>query len=59
MVDTVDVERLALPLAAGTYTIFGQVTEGMDVVDGITRRDPDQAPDFPGDAIKSVTVTEK
>jgi cyclophilin family peptidyl-prolyl cis-trans isomerase len=43
----------------GGYTIFGQVVEGMDVVNGITRRDPDQNPTFPGDAIESVTITEK
>jgi peptidylprolyl isomerase len=41
------------------YTIFGQVTEGMDVVNNITRRDPDQNPDFTGDVIESVTITEK
>jgi peptidylprolyl isomerase len=43
----------------GGYTIFGQVTEGMDVVNGITRRDPDTGPTFTGDAIASVTITEK
>lgn len=43
----------------GGYTIFGQVTEGMDVVNGITRRDPDASPVFPGDAIKTITITEE
>jgi cyclophilin family peptidyl-prolyl cis-trans isomerase len=43
----------------GGYTIFGQVIEGMDVVNAITRRDPDQAPDFAGDAIKTITITEE
>ena len=43
----------------GGDTIFGQVTEGMDVVNAITRRDPQQNPDFPGDAIESITITEK
>ena len=43
----------------GGYTIFGQVTEGMDVVNGITRRDPQRRPDFTGDVIKSVTIFEK
>ncbi|MBE0697427.1 MAG: peptidylprolyl isomerase [Anaerolineaceae bacterium] len=43
----------------GGYTIFGQVTSGMDVVSGITRRDPDQAPNFTGDAIESITISEK
>ena len=43
----------------GGYTIFGQVIEGMDVVNGITLRDPDQSPDFSGDAIKTITITEE
>lgn len=42
----------------GGYTIFGQVTTGMDVVNGITRRDPGAAT-TPGDMIKTVTITEK
>jgi cyclophilin family peptidyl-prolyl cis-trans isomerase len=41
----------------GGYTIFGQVISGMDVVNSITRRDPDQNPSFEGDAIESVTIT--
>lgn len=47
------------PRLDGGYTIFGQVTEGMDVVNGITRRDPDQNPDFIGDAIETVVITEQ
>lgn len=43
----------------GGYTIFGQVTEGMDVVNGITRRDPEQNPSFQGDAIETITITEQ
>lgn len=43
----------------GGYTIFGQVTEGMDVVNGITRRDPEQNPDFQGDVIETITITEQ
>ncbi len=43
----------------GGYTIFGQVTEGMDVVNAITRRDPQQNPDFPGDTIETITIVEK
>ena len=41
------------------HTIFGQVTEGMDVVNSLTRRDPNQYPDYPGDAIESITNTEQ
>ena len=43
----------------GGYTIFGQVTEGMDVVMGITLRDPQQNPNFVGDAVESITIEEK
>jgi len=41
----------------GGYTIFGQVVQGMDVVNAITRRDPEQNPQFAGDAMESVTIT--
>ena len=43
----------------GGYTIFGQVVEGMDVVLAITLRDPQQNPNFIGDAIASITIEEK
>jgi cyclophilin family peptidyl-prolyl cis-trans isomerase len=43
----------------GGYTIFGQVIEGMDVVNNITLRDPDQNPSFTGDAIGSITITQE
>ena len=43
----------------GLHTIFGQVVEGMDVVNGLTRRDPQQNPTFEGDAIEMVTITEE
>jgi cyclophilin family peptidyl-prolyl cis-trans isomerase len=48
-----------VPNLDGGYTIFGQVISGMDVVNGITRRDPDQSPNFTGDVIESVTIEEK
>lgn len=47
------------PQLNGDYTIFGQVTSGMDVVNGIKRRNPETTPNFLGDAIESVTITEK
>ena len=47
------------PRLNGGYTIFGQVISGMDVVNGITRRDPQQNPNFPGDAIATITISEK
>ena len=46
-------------LSESDYTIFGQVMSGMDVVNGITRRDPNQNPVFPGDSIQSIAITEK
>ena len=49
----------ATPQLNGDYTIFGQVTQGMEVVNAITRRDPNQSPTFTGDAIESVTISEQ
>jgi len=49
----------ATPQLNGGYTIFGQVIEGMDVVNGITRRDPLQYPDYEGDVIETITITEE
>ncbi len=43
----------------GGYTIFGQVISGMDVVNGIRLRNPDDNPTFSGDAIESITINEK
>jgi cyclophilin family peptidyl-prolyl cis-trans isomerase len=47
------------PHLNGLHTIFGEVVEGMDVVNGITLRDPDANPDFEGDAIETITITEE
>lgn len=49
----------AQPRLNGDYTIFGQVISGMDVVNGIRLRDPQQSPNYTGDAIQSITITEK
>ena len=48
-----------VPQLNGGYTIFGQVTEGMDVVNSITRRDPQRNPSFIGDVIESITISEQ
>ncbi|MBN8579662.1 MAG: peptidylprolyl isomerase [Anaerolineae bacterium] len=42
----------------GGYTIFGKVIQGMDVVMGITLRDPETNPSFEGDVIESITISE-
>jgi cyclophilin family peptidyl-prolyl cis-trans isomerase/protein-disulfide isomerase len=44
----------------GGYTIFGEVTAGMDVVEKLTVRDPQSGTELPvADKILSVTITEK
>ena len=41
----------------GSYTIFAEVVEGMDVVESLTARDPSQGGELPEpDLIKSVTI---
>lgn len=47
------------PHLNGLHTIFGQVIEGMDVVNSLTRRDPNQAPTYAGDAIKTIEISEQ
>ncbi len=41
------------------FTVFGRVTEGMEVLEQLTPRDPEQAPRAePGDVIRSITIEE-
>ena len=48
------------PKLDGVYTVFGQVIQGMDVVESLTARDPQTTPGLPpGDKILSVTIEEK
>jgi len=44
----------------GSYTIFGEVIEGMDVAESLTPRNPSQNADLPpGDKITTVTIEER
>ena len=44
----------------GSYTIFGRIIEGMEVVEAITPRNPAQNPSLPeGDTIISITIEEQ
>ena len=47
------------PTFDGKFTVFGKVTEGMDVLEQLTARDPQQtqSPE-PGDVIESITIEE-
>ena len=47
------------PQLEADFTVFGQVTSGVDVVDGITPRDPGDPNAPPGDAMQSVTIEER
>lgn len=47
-----------VPWLDGYHTIFGEVISGMDVLDQLTRRDPETNPDFPGDALITVEIAE-
>jgi peptidylprolyl isomerase len=41
------------------YTIFGEVTQGQEIVNGIPLRDPQQNPTTPGEQIVKITIDEK
>ena len=43
----------------GKHTVFGQIVEGMDVLESLTPRDPGQNPQFSGDMILRITIEEK
>ena len=44
----------------GQYTVFGEITEGMEVVESLAPRDPDADPSAPpGDAIISIEIVEE
>lgn len=43
----------------GKHTVFGQLIEGMDVLEKLTPRDPAQNPKFEGDKIIRITIQER
>ena len=47
------------PALDGRHTVFGQLIEGMDVLQKLTPRDPAQNPKFEGDKIIRITIEEK
>jgi cyclophilin family peptidyl-prolyl cis-trans isomerase len=50
----------AIPDLNGGYTIFGRVASGMDIVEKLTPRDPNQGGSLPpGTTVLSVTIVEK
>ena len=42
----------------GKHTVFGQLVKGMDVLEKLTPRDPNQNPQFEGDKIVRITIEE-
>lgn len=46
----------AAPWLDGGYTIFGEVIEGQDVVNALTRRNPEENPTFTGDVIQRIEI---
>ena len=47
------------PHLDGKHAVFGKVVEGMDVVDSLTPRDPNQNPDYAGDKLIEVLIEER
>ena len=42
----------------GLHSVFGQLIEGMDVLESLTPRNPADNPDFDGDAVIRITIEE-
>ena len=53
------ISMIANPDWDGNYTIFGEVIEGMDVVESLTTRDPLADLFIPGDALYEITIEER
>ncbi|OGO20368.1 MAG: hypothetical protein A2Z15_05460 [Chloroflexi bacterium RBG_16_50_11] len=48
-----------LPNLDGEYSVFGQLKSGWDVLMNITPRDPSKNPQFTGDKINRIIITEE
>ena len=42
----------------GSYSVFGQLIKGMDVLESLTPRDPSKYPNYKGDTIIRITIEE-
>jgi peptidylprolyl isomerase len=49
----------ATPWLNGDFTVFGEVTEGIELLDGLTPRDPAENPEQDGDTILSIEIIER
>jgi cyclophilin family peptidyl-prolyl cis-trans isomerase len=49
----------ATPWLDDMHTVFGRVVAGMDVLESLVPRDPQQNPEVPGDRIKTITIEEE
>jgi cyclophilin family peptidyl-prolyl cis-trans isomerase len=43
----------------GSYSVFGQLVEGMDVLLSLTPRDPDNSPQYEGDKVITIRIIEE
>jgi cyclophilin family peptidyl-prolyl cis-trans isomerase len=49
----------AAPWLDDRHAVFGRVIEGMDVLESISERDPQQSPGTPGDRIQTIFIEEQ
>jgi cyclophilin family peptidyl-prolyl cis-trans isomerase/tetratricopeptide (TPR) repeat protein len=49
----------ATPWLDDRHAVFGEVLEGIDVLEALTPRDPQQNPSFPGDKIRTIVIKEE
>jgi cyclophilin family peptidyl-prolyl cis-trans isomerase len=49
----------ATPWLDDRHAVFGKVVDGMEVLEALTPRDPQQNPSFPGDTILTILIEEE